>query len=136
LLAPSVGVTARAEYTHQGRIHGEYDGPHDDMMPPDFPANFGGDLLIGAVGLNWKPAVGMERGPQLGIEVGLPLYQRVNGVQLPPKPRWEFARTAELWGTSETMAFIEIAIDTVFELFADTPPIIIGDISGENGGKL
>lgn len=85
LLAPSVVVTARAEYRHQGRIHGEYDGPHDDMMPPDFPANFGGDLLIGAVGLNWKPAVGMERGPQLGIEVGLPLYQRVNGVQLPQK---------------------------------------------------
>ncbi|MGE5361344.1 MAG: penicillin-insensitive murein endopeptidase [Bacteroidales bacterium] len=71
------------------------------------------------------------------LSIGSPGGARLfNGVQLPPKPRWEFARTAELWGTSETMAFIEIAIDTVYELFADTPPIIIGDISGENGGKL
>lgn len=56
-------------------------------MPEDDPANSGGDLLIGAVGLNWKPALGMQRGPQLGIEFGAPLYQRLNGVQLPQ--RWQ-----------------------------------------------
>lgn len=27
----------------------------------------------------------MERGPQFGIEAGVPLYRRVNGVQLPQK---------------------------------------------------
>jgi hypothetical protein len=89
LLEPSVGATARAEYSHQGRIHGEYGGPHDDMMPPNFPANYGGELLIGAIGLNWKPMPGMERGPQLGIELGIPLYQKVNGVQLPQK--WQLS---------------------------------------------
>jgi len=89
MFAPTVGATARAEFTHQGRIRGEYDGPHDDMMPNDFPANYGGDLLIGAIGLNWKPSAGMARGPQLGIEFGIPLYQRVNGIQLPQK--WQLS---------------------------------------------
>ena len=89
MCAPTVGATARAEFTHQGRIRGEYDGPHDDMMPNDFPANYGGDLLIGAIGLNWKPSAGMARGPQLGIEFGIPLYQRVNGIQLPQK--WQLS---------------------------------------------
>jgi hypothetical protein len=45
--------------------------------------------LIGAAGLNWKASLGMERGPQSGIEVGLPLYQRANGFQLPEK--WQLS---------------------------------------------
>jgi len=85
LVGPNVGATARAEFTHQGRIHGEYDGPHFEDMPPDFPANYGGDLLTGAIGLNWEPTIGGKRGPQLGVEVGVPIYQNVKGVQLPQK---------------------------------------------------
>jgi hypothetical protein len=79
----------RAEYTHQGRIHGEFDGPHFEDMPQDFPANYGGDLLVGAIGLNWEPTIGGKRGPQLGVELGVPLYQNVNGVQLPQ--RWQLS---------------------------------------------
>jgi hypothetical protein len=89
LAGPNVGVTARAEYTHQGRIHGEYDGMHMDDMPQDFPANFGGDMVMGAVGVNWEPRFGEKRGPQLGIEAGIPLYQKLNGVQLPQ--RWQLS---------------------------------------------
>lgn len=89
LVGPTVGVTARAEYTHQGRIHGEYDGMHMEDMPQDFPANFGGDMLMGAVGLNWEPMIGEKRGPQLGVELGIPLYQNLNGVQLPQ--RWQLS---------------------------------------------
>jgi hypothetical protein len=88
-LGSSVSVTARAEFTHQGRIHGEYDGPASMGMPEDVPANYGGDLLIGAVGVNWKPSLPMQRGPQLGIELGVPLYQRHYGVQLPQ--RWQLS---------------------------------------------
>ena len=58
-------------------------------MPPDFPANYGGDLLMGAVGLNWEPTTKGKRGPQLGVEVGLPIYQNVKGVQLPQ--RWQLS---------------------------------------------
>lgn len=89
LVGSNVGATVRAEYTHQGRIHGEYDGPHFEDMPQDFPANHGGDLLMGAVGLNWEPTIGNKRGPQLGVELGVPLYQNVNGVQLPQ--RWQLS---------------------------------------------
>jgi len=87
LVGPNVGVTARAEYSHQGRIHGEYDGMHMEDMPQDFPANFGGDMVMGAVGLNWEPMLGEKRGPQVGVEMGVPLYQKLNGVQLPQ--RWQ-----------------------------------------------
>lgn len=83
LLSPAFGVTARAEYTHQGRIHGQYDGPRGGDMPEDNPANFGGDLLIGAIGLNWRPDARGMQGTQLGIEAGVPLYQRAQGVQQP-----------------------------------------------------
>lgn len=81
-LAAPLEATARAEYTHQGRIHGMYNGPASMGMPEDAPANTGGSLLVGAAGLNWKPALGMQRGPQIGVELGVPIHQRVNGVQL------------------------------------------------------
>lgn len=87
LLSPAFGVTARAEYTHRGRIHGQYDGPHGEDMPEDFPANFGGDLLLGAIGLNWRANARGMQGTQVGIEAGVPLYQRAQGVQLPQQWR-------------------------------------------------
>jgi hypothetical protein len=59
-----------------------------------------------------------------------------NGVALPANPRWEIAPNADTWATSETLAAIQNAVDTVHELFPDTPPITIGDISAPNGGRL
>ena len=60
----------------------------------------------------------------------------VNAVSLPAGPRWEAAPAADSWGTSETMASIQTAIDKVHELFPDTQPIVIGDISDADGGSL
>jgi len=60
----------------------------------------------------------------------------LNAVALPPGPRWEIAPGAASWGTSETMAAIQVAVDTVHELFPETPPIAIGDISDGDGGRL
>jgi murein endopeptidase len=60
----------------------------------------------------------------------------LNAVELEPGPFWQIAPGADSWGTSETMAAIQVAIDTVHELFPDTPPIFIGDISSEKGGRL
>jgi penicillin-insensitive murein endopeptidase len=60
----------------------------------------------------------------------------LNAVALEPDPRWEIAPRAISWGTSETMAAIQVAVDTVHELFPDTPPIFIGDISNPGGGRL
>ncbi|HEY3381050.1 MAG TPA: penicillin-insensitive murein endopeptidase [Vicinamibacterales bacterium] len=69
----------------------------------------------------------------IGIPRGAVL---VNAVALPAGPRWEAAPNADSWGTSETMAAIQTAVDTVHELFPDTPPIVIGDISARCGGHL
>jgi murein endopeptidase len=60
----------------------------------------------------------------------------VNAVSLPASPRWQIAPQADTWGTSETMAGIQTAIDKVYELFPETTPIFIGDISRAEGGRL
>ncbi|HEX5183910.1 MAG TPA: hypothetical protein VFW19_12260 [Allosphingosinicella sp.] len=87
LVQPHLNLTVRTAFTSQGRIHGSYNGPQSEGAPPDLPENYGGDLLEGAIGLNWQPKIGGMRGPQFGIEAAVPLYQRVNGVQLPEKWR-------------------------------------------------
>jgi LysM repeat protein len=60
----------------------------------------------------------------------------INPVTLPPGPYWEIADRAEVFGTSETIEAIEAAIGKVHEIFADAHPIIVGDISDEDGGRL
>ena len=60
----------------------------------------------------------------------------VNAVPLPADERWEAARTAITWGTAETIAAIETAIATVHELFPGTQPLVVGDISHPEGGRL
>ena len=60
----------------------------------------------------------------------------LNAVALPLGPHWKIAASADVWGTSETMASIETALDKVHELFPEAPPIVIGDISDADGGRL
>ena len=59
-----------------------------------------------------------------------------NSVALPPNPHWQIAPNADSYATSETVAFLQAAIDTVYDLFPETPPIMIGDISAADGGRL
>jgi murein endopeptidase len=59
-----------------------------------------------------------------------------NALALEAGPRWEIAPGADSWGTAETMAAIRTVIDTVYELFPETSPVSIGDISGVRGGRL
>jgi hypothetical protein len=71
------------------------------------------------------------------LSIGIPRRSLLfNGIALAENPHWEIARNADTWGTAETIAFIQTAIDTVFELFPESPPITIGDISARNGGRL
>ncbi|MGE5199239.1 MAG: penicillin-insensitive murein endopeptidase [Rhodospirillaceae bacterium] len=60
----------------------------------------------------------------------------INPVALEPGPYWTIADRAEVYGTSETLEGIETAITKVHELYPDAPPIIVGDISDEDGGRL
>lgn len=59
-----------------------------------------------------------------------------NGVALPQNPHWEVARGATTWATSETIVAMQTAVDTVCEIFPDSPPIVVGDISDQDGGRL
>jgi LysM repeat protein len=60
----------------------------------------------------------------------------VNAVSLPAGPLWQTAPLADTWGTSETMAAIQAAVEKVHELFPGTQPLFIGDISSVDGGRL
>lgn len=59
-----------------------------------------------------------------------------NAVPLPADPRWTSFAGAQLWATTETIQSIDAAVATVHDLFPETPPIVIGDISDEDGGRL
>jgi hypothetical protein len=60
----------------------------------------------------------------------------VNAVALPENPHWTIAPNADTWATSETVLAIQTAVDAVNDLFPDTPPITVGDISSQEGGRL
>jgi len=71
------------------------------------------------------------------LSIGTPSRSTLfNGVALLENPRWTIAPNADTWATSETLAAIQTAIDTVYELFPDTAPVTIGDISDPDGGRL
>ncbi|MEI6667466.1 MAG: penicillin-insensitive murein endopeptidase [Acidobacteriota bacterium] len=60
----------------------------------------------------------------------------INAVNLPAWPGWLVAPAADTWGTSETMAGIQAAVEKVHELFPDTQPVFVGDISNMDGGRM
>jgi penicillin-insensitive murein endopeptidase len=60
----------------------------------------------------------------------------INPVMLAAGPHWEISERAEVFGTAETIEAIEAALGKVHEIFPDAHPIIVGDISDEDGGRL
>ena len=76
--------------------------------------------------------------PSLGsLSIGAPGSAiLLNAVTLPMGPHWKIAPSAATWGTSETMAGIQTAVDKVFELFPDSAAVFVGDISDADGGRL
>lgn len=60
----------------------------------------------------------------------------MNAVALTPGPRILKAPGAISWGTTETIAAVHAVVDVVHELYPDTPPIFVGDISHPKGGQL
>lgn len=59
-----------------------------------------------------------------------------NAVELPDSPRYSRAPNAEWWATEETVEAIQMVVGTVHQIFPDTQPIIIGDISRRDGGRI
>jgi hypothetical protein len=88
LFTGNLGGVARLEYEHEGPVDGHYNGPHNHSAPPDLQGNYGGDTVSAVLGLNWLLPVG-GRVPRLSAELGVPIYQDVNGIQLPRD--WRFS---------------------------------------------
>jgi LysM repeat protein len=118
-------------------------------MAPVSPAAVAGDMHAGSRSAD-SPAALLELNDDellqwvqtdpglLGsLSIGIPRSSILfNGVALPANPRWEVARNADSWATSETVASVQAAVDTVYEIYPDTPAITIGDISAKEGGRL
>ncbi len=60
----------------------------------------------------------------------------LNGRQMSSGPLWDVVNPDESWGTEETIAFVETAIRAVHDLYPDSHPLHIGDISEDDGGRL
>jgi len=81
-VSAKLSLSTRLAWSSEQTIAGHYNGPHSHASPPDRQANYGGDRVEGSLGFN---AILGQR-LRIGGEVSAPLYQRVNGIQLPK--RW------------------------------------------------
>lgn len=81
-LSRRVSLSTRLAWSDEGPIAGHYNGPHSHASPADMQANYGGQKLEGSLGLN--TVIGKRL--RLGAELAMPLYQDLNGIQLPK--RW------------------------------------------------
>ncbi|MCK9541670.1 MAG: transporter [Novosphingobium sp.] len=77
-VTPRLSLSARMNYTDEGRIGGHYNGPHNHAAPPDRQENYGGQRLEAGAGANLV----VGRHLRLGAEALLPVYQKLNGIQL------------------------------------------------------
>ena len=82
-LTPSVGVVARLSWEHEGAIEGHYNDAHSHSSPADIQRNYGGDIVLLGLGANALLPFGSGKRPQLSAEAAFPLYQNLNGIQLP-----------------------------------------------------
>jgi len=60
----------------------------------------------------------------------------LNPVALTSGPGWDIVYPEAAWATAETVAFVEAAVAKVREIFPDTGPLFIGDVSLPGGGRL
>lgn len=79
--SPLISYSARLEASSQGRVRG-IDAFIRGPMPGSDPANTGGEVVTAYLGADLTPQSGALKGHRIGLEIGLPAYQKVNGVQL------------------------------------------------------
>lgn len=87
LASRDFSLTSRLTWEHEGQILGHYNAAHNHSTPADLQGNYGGDKVLAGFGANVALPVGGRDRPQIGLELGLPVYQNVNGIQLPEKSR-------------------------------------------------
>lgn len=78
--ATSFSISGRLKYSREGSLNGHYNGSHNHAAPPHFQTNYGGDVLEAILGINYLVTDGMLKGHRIALEVGMPIYQNLNGV--------------------------------------------------------
>ncbi len=84
---PAAALTARVQFDQMGAIEGQ-DGMIAGPVPTADPSNYGGTRVTGLIGLNLAGQSGAIREHRLAFELGIPLYQDLNGPQMPRS--WQF----------------------------------------------
>ncbi len=74
-------------YQYEGELRGSQSGigqvsPVGLTVPTAFGSNYGGRRIEAVLGMNFVVPGGILRGNRLGIDVRLPMYQNVKGLQL------------------------------------------------------
>ena len=77
-----LSASVRGVYTSEGKVRGEFNGPHDQSGPMDFPANYGGQFWDIGFGLNASVTSGELKGNRLGVEWLQPVATDFNGYQV------------------------------------------------------
>ena len=78
---PAVSFSGRIEAKSGGDVRGR-DPQIVGAAPPANPANYGGETVRLFAGVNLVAQRGALRGHRLALEVGAPIYQDLNGLQL------------------------------------------------------
>jgi hypothetical protein len=78
--APWVSYSGRLEYRYADHIHGRDPRIMGPSLGAD-PQNYGGRYVTVYAGADITPRKGPLKGHLIGLELGLPLYQDLNGVQ-------------------------------------------------------
>lgn len=81
-VSDKLSLSTRLAWSSEQAVSGHYNSTHSHASPPDRQANYGGDRLEASIGFN--ALVGQRL--RIGGEVSTPLYQNLNGIQLPK--RW------------------------------------------------
>jgi len=78
-----VAASLRGVYSAREEIAGDFGGFNARIGPMDYPQNQGGRAFDAGIGLSYTVPAGRLAGHSLAIEWTQPLYEHVNGVQLP-----------------------------------------------------
>ena len=78
-----MAASLRGVYSLRGEIAGDFEDFNARIGPMDYPQNQGGRAFDAGVGLSYTVPAGRLAGHSLAIEWTQPLYEHVNGVQLP-----------------------------------------------------
>ncbi len=79
---PWLSTSIRANAKTWGRITGADDRLNPAMIPTANPVNFGGKQLDVAFGVNLLKTKGFLKNQRIAVEVGMPVYQHLDGPQL------------------------------------------------------